>query len=73
MKNLKKFKIFGLPLYVGISRKRMIYHPLGITAEEALTATSALNLYALQKGADLLRVHDVKEAKQMINLWKMLK
>ncbi len=73
MKNLDKMKIFGLPLYVGISRKRMIWQPLEITIEEALTGTSALNLFALQKGANLLRVHEVKEAKQMIKLWKMLK
>ncbi|MDR1876726.1 MAG: dihydropteroate synthase [Flavobacteriaceae bacterium] len=73
MRNLDKFKMFGIPLYVGISRKRMIYSPLNTNAEGALTGTSALHLYALQKGADLLRVHDAKEAKEMIKLWKMLK
>lgn len=72
LKNIDKFKIFNLPLYIGMSRKSMIYKCLEITVEEALIGTSALNLYALQKGAHILRVHDVKEAKQMINLWKML-
>lgn len=72
LKNIDKFKIFNLPLYIGISRKSMIYKCLETSAEDALIGTSALNLYALQKGAHILRVHDVKEAKQMIKLWKML-
>lgn len=72
LKNMDKFKIFNLPLYIGISRKSMIYKCLETSAEDALIGTSALNLYALQKGAYILRVHDVKEAKQMIKLWKML-
>lgn len=72
LKNMDKFKIFNLPLYIGISRKSMIYKCLETSAENALIGTSALNLYALQKGAHILRVHDVKEAKQMIKLWKML-
>ena len=72
LKNMDKFKIFNLPLYIGISRKSMIYKCLETSAEDALIGTSALNLYALQKGAQILRVHDVKEAKQMIKLWKML-
>lgn len=72
LKNIDIFKIFNLPLYIGISRKSMIYKCLETSAEDALIGTSALNLYALQKGAHILRVHDVKEAKQMIKLWKML-
>lgn len=72
LKNIDKFKIFNLPLYIGISRKSMIYKCLETSAENALIGTSALNLYALQKGAHILRVHDVKEAKQMIKLLKML-
>ena len=72
LKNIDKFKIFNLPLYIGISRKSMIYKCLETSAEDALIGTSALNFYALQKGAHILRVHDVKEAKQMIKLWKML-
>lgn len=73
MKNLDKFAIFNLPLYVGISRKGMIYKLLNTTAQKILTPTSALHLYALEHGAHLLRVHDVKEAKEIIKLWEMLR
>lgn len=59
---------FGLPILGGISRKSMIYKKLGITAEEALTGTIALNTLLLTKGVQLLRVHDVKEAKQLVEL-----
>lgn len=59
---------FGLPLLGGISRKSMIYKKLGISAQEALTGTIALNTVLLSKGVQLLRVHDVKEAKQVIDL-----
>ena len=60
--------IFELPLLIGISRKSMIYKLLDITPDESLSATSALNLIALQKGAGILRVHDVKEAVQLIKI-----
>lgn len=73
MKNLDKFTIFNLPLYVGISRKGMMYKLFNTSAREVLSATSALHLYALEHKANLLRVHDVKEAKEMIKLWEMLK
>lgn len=59
---------FGLPILGGISRKSMIYKKLGITPEEALTGTIALNTLLLAKGVQLLRVHDVKEAKQLVDL-----
>lgn len=59
-------------LLVGISRKGMIWKPLGITPDESLTPTAALNLQALLLGADILRVHDVKEAAQCVKLKKML-
>ncbi len=59
-------------LLVGISRKGMIWKALGITPEEALSGTVALNLQALQLGADILRVHDVKEAVQCVKLWEYL-
>lgn len=59
---------FGLPILGGISRKSMVYKKLGITAEEALAGTIALNTLLLSKGVQLLRVHDVKEAKQLIAL-----
>ncbi|MBR4801565.1 MAG: dihydropteroate synthase [Bacteroidales bacterium] len=57
---------------VGLSRKSMIYRLLGITPEESLPATCVLNFRALQKGATILRVHDVKEAVQTINLYQKL-
>ncbi len=54
---------------VGLSRKSTIYKTLGVTAEHALNGTTALHMLALQNGADILRVHDVKEAKEAINLF----
>jgi len=68
MKDLKLFKASGHPLLVGISRKSMINVVLGTTPAEALNGTSVLNTYALLNGADILRVHDVKEAVQAIKL-----
>lgn len=59
---------FGLPLVGGISRKSMIYKKLGITPQEALNGTTALHTLLLSKGVQLLRVHDVKEAKQIVDL-----
>jgi dihydropteroate synthase len=61
-----------LPVLVGISRKRMIYGVLGTTAAEALNGTTVLNTIALTKGANILRVHDVKEAVQALKLWQMV-
>jgi dihydropteroate synthase len=63
----------GAPLLVGISRKTMLWKPLGITPDEALTATSALLLQALLQGAHILRVHDVEAARQMMKLCEMIK
>lgn len=60
-------------LLVGISRKGMIWRPLGITPDEALCGTAALNLQALLLGADIIRVHDVKEAVQCVKLWECLR
>ena len=57
---------------IGISRKSMIYRPLGITPEEALPATQAVHMAALLAGADILRVHDVREARQTAALYRML-
>lgn len=65
------FKQLGYPLLTGISRKGMIYKPLQLTANEALNGTTAMHILALQNGANLLRVHDVAEAKQAIDLWKL--
>lgn len=66
--NLNRFSVFGCPILVGLSRKSMIYKTLGISAEESLNGTTALNTVALLKGADFLRVHDVKVAAQTIDL-----
>ncbi len=63
-----QFADFGLPILTGISRKSMIYKLLNITPAEALNGTSVLNTIALQNAASILRVHDVKEAKEVIRL-----
>lgn len=68
LQNLEAFHLFEKPILAGLSRKSMIYKKLGITPEESLNGTIALNAVALQKGAKLLRVHDVKEAIDLIHL-----
>ncbi|MEN8119216.1 MAG: dihydropteroate synthase [Bacteroidota bacterium] len=68
LKKLRSFELFELPILVGISRKSMIYKHLGISAEKALNGTSILNTIAIQNGANILRVHDVKEASEVIKL-----
>lgn len=68
MNNLPEFRIFELPLLVGVSRKSMITRLLGIKADEALNGTTVLNTIALQRGADIIRVHDVKEAVQAVKI-----
>ena len=73
LERLGDFAIAGLPLLVGISRKSIIWKSLSITPDEALNGTSVLNTVALLKGADILRVHDVKEAVQAVRLIQMLK
>jgi len=60
---------FELPILGGISRKSMIYKKIGITAQEALNGTTALNTLLLERGVQILRVHDVKEAKQLVDLF----
>ena len=73
MNHLEEFNVFQLPLLVGISRKSMIYKLLGTTPEEALNGTTVLNTIALQKGAHLLRVHDVKAAVDTVTLTEKMK
>ncbi len=69
MRNLETMEnLLGLPLLVGISRKSMLTRPLGIKPDEALNATTVMNVIALSKGASILRVHDVKEARQALVL-----
>ncbi len=69
LKKLELLQIIDTPLLAGISRKSMIYKTLNITAKEALNGTTALHMVALQKGAKILRVHDVKEALECISLY----
>jgi dihydropteroate synthase len=71
--HLGDFSIAGLPVLVGISRKSMIWKTLEITPDEALNGTSVLNTIALLNGADIIRVHDVKEAVQAVKLVEKLK
>lgn len=70
---LNAFKALETPVLIGLSRKSMIHKTLGITPEEALNGTTALHMVALQEGTNILRVHDVKEAKECIGLWEALK
>lgn len=73
LKHLEDFSVIGLPLLAGASRKSMIWKTLGITPEEALNGTTVLNAVALLEGADILRVHDVKEAVQTVKLVQTMK
>jgi dihydropteroate synthase len=68
LSNLDKLKMLDRPILVGLSRKSTIYKTLGITAGEALNGTTVMNTVALMKGASILRVHDVKEAKECVIL-----
>ena len=72
LNQLELFKMLELPLLVGVSRKSMIYKTLQNSASEALNGTTVLNTIALQKGANILRVHDVKEAIETIKLVQSL-
>lgn len=68
LRHLSTFRMLEKPLLVGLSRKSMIWRTLGITAEEALNGTTALHAVALFNGASILRVHDVKEASEVVKL-----
>lgn len=72
LKELKRFEIFGYPILCGFSRKSMINRVIGTKPEEALNGTTVLNTLALDRGAKILRVHDVKEAVEAVELWKAL-
>ncbi len=69
LKNLRALSILGVPLLVGLSRKASIYKTLQITAGESLNGTTVLHTLAVEQGASILRVHDVKEAMEVIRLW----
>src|SRR5450432_892295 len=69
LRNLKMFGILDLPILVGLSRKATIYKTLGIKPENSLNGTTVMHTLALEQGAQILRVHDVKEAIETIRLW----
>jgi dihydropteroate synthase len=71
LKNLSYFHTLDLPILTGISRKSMIYKPLGSNAKDALNGSTALHFEALRQGSKILRVHDVKEAKEVITLYNL--
>jgi len=72
MQKLELFGILELAILAGVSRKSMIYKPLGSSPEKALNGTTALNMIALSKGASILRVHDVKEAVECVKLFSLM-
>lgn len=73
LRNMRIFETFNAPILVGVSRKSMIYKLLGVSPEEALNGTSALHMLALENGAGILRVHDVKAAMEVIKLHQAYK
>lgn len=72
LKRLEVFKVLGRPILIGISRKSMIYKTLEVTADDSLYGTTAAHVIALQKGARILRVHDVRAAYDAIEIWKQV-
>ncbi len=70
--SLEVFSAFELPVMIGISRKSMTYRLLGTDQTAALNGTTALHMYALQKGVSILRVHDIREAKETVKLFNFL-
>ncbi len=72
LNSIHAFRFLRCPLLTGVSRKSMIYQPLGITADDALNATTALHMKALIEGSKILRVHDVKEAVETIRLFELM-
>ncbi len=72
LQSMHVFQVLGLPILTGLSRKSMIYKLLEVEAAEALIGTAALHMVALQQGSKILRVHDVREANEVIKLWSQL-
>ena len=72
LRELERFNVLNKPIMVGLSRKSMIYRELGITADQALNGTTALHMAALMKGASILRVHDVRHARECVKLYKAM-
>jgi len=72
LRRLPEFRITGLPILAGMSRKAMVWKTLGINPDEALNGTTALNMTALMNGASLLRVHDVRQAREVATLFEKI-
>ena len=72
LRELRAFETLNVPLLVGVSRKSMIWRKLDITPEQSLNGTTALNTVAILNGANILRVHDVKEAVEVIKLVRLI-
>ena len=72
MRQMDRLQAFQRPILIGVSRKSMVWRPLGLTPDTCLTPTQALQLYAIEHGATILRTHDVKETKQTIELCNCL-
>jgi dihydropteroate synthase len=70
---MESLQILGLPILIGWSRKSTIWKTLGITAAESLNGTTVMNTLAIQRGASILRVHDVREAMEVIRLMEAMK
>lgn len=73
LNHLNEFKSLNVPLLIGVSRKSMIYKTLGITVQDALNGTTFLHAFSLNNGANILRVHDVKEAVECVRLFDQIK
>lgn len=71
LKNMQYFQHLDCPILAGLSRKSMLYKPLNLEAKDSLNATTAANTIALQNGANILRVHDVKEAVECVKIWEL--
>ena len=72
LRKMDTLQTYELPILAGLSRKSMIWKPLGLTPETCLAPTQALQLYALEHGATILRVHDVRAAAQTVQLWEKM-
>ena len=70
---MEEFSMFELPVLVGVSRKSMIYKLLGGGPEDALNGTTAINTISLMKGADILRVHDVRAAAEVVQIFATMR
>ncbi|MFC2129700.1 dihydropteroate synthase [Bacteroidota bacterium] len=70
LSNIEAFQMFEIPIVAGVSRKSMIYNLLDSTSEESLNGTTAVHMILLQKGVQIIRVHDVKEAKEAVTIYR---